>query len=242
MRKNIDKTVIRIIQDYCFNNAATVLINEFVLTVSPLLIKSIENGQLKLGEMRKILQKRKDFFNANDVELTAFCKGLYEKLNLELSFYTYVSFYDSMLSFKRKVENGIYRGFPKKTTSEDTLRCALALYITQETFCEPRSGAGNNDITVPSEKVIIETKLWKGNEYYNSGFPEIENYLDKANYNEGYYIIFDYNKTSNQIIQARGEIFDDIYLGKLIHIIFVRMNAITPSQLYKETKRKSNNT
>lgn len=51
------------------------------------------------------------------------------------------------------MENGNFRGFPKASTSEDTLRSTLSIYIQQETFCEPRSGAGNNDITVPTEKV-----------------------------------------------------------------------------------------
>lgn len=100
-------------------------------------------------------------------------------------------------------------------------------------------GAGNSDITVPSEKVIIETKLWKGKEYYNSGFPELNDYLEKANYDEGYYIVFDYNKNPNQVIQAHGEFFDKIYEGKLIHVVFIRMNLITPSQLYKADKKNS---
>ena len=58
MRKDMDKTVIRIIQDYCFNSDASVLSNEFVLTVSPLIVKFIEQGELGLGALRKILQKR----------------------------------------------------------------------------------------------------------------------------------------------------------------------------------------
>ena len=33
MRKDMDKTVIRIIQDYCFNSDAVFFGNEFVLTV-----------------------------------------------------------------------------------------------------------------------------------------------------------------------------------------------------------------
>lgn len=239
MHTDIDKTVIRIVQDYCFKNSAINLINEFVLTITPSLVASIENGNLALSDLRKILQKRKDFFFANDLDINLFCKGLYKKLNYELSFYADISFYKSILIFKQKVENGNFRGFPKASTSEDTLRSTLSIYIQQETFCEPRSGAGNNDITVPTEKVIIETKLWKGNEYYNSGFPELNDYLKKANYNEGYYIVFDYNQKPNKVIQENGEVFDKQYEGKLIHIFFVIMNPVTPSQLYKTSKEKS---
>lgn len=120
-----------------------------------------------------------DFFHANDLDIDSFCKGLFEKLNYELQFYTDISFHSSIVEFKRKIENGNFRGFPKGTTSEDTLRSTLSVYIRQETFCEARSGAGNNDIVVPSEKTIVETKLWNGPEYYKSGFPELNDYLAK---------------------------------------------------------------
>lgn len=245
MHDDISKTIIRIIHDYCFNNSTPLLCNEFALSTAPLIEKHIRSKTLDLGKFREIANKRKDFFVANDVDFTIFCKGLIQKLNYELSFYNGTSFFDSLVTFKRKMENGNFRGFPKDKTSEDTLRSSLTLYIQQETFCEPRSGAGNNDITVPSEKVVIETKLWNGIEYYNSGFPELNEYLDKSNYNEGYYVVFDYNQTTNVIIKERGEIFDEQYQGRLIHVIFVRMNAIRPSKIYsgdKRTKKKSSNT
>ncbi len=236
MSEDIAKTVIRIVQDYCFKNSASILNNEFVLTVSPLVTKSIRAGTLNLGEIRKLAQKRIDFFHANDLDITTFCKGLFNKLNYELSFYVDISFKDSMIEFKRKMENGNFRGYPKDKINEDTLRSTLALYIQQETFCEPRSGAGNNDITVPSEKIVIETKLWNGKEYYKSGFPELNEYLDKSKYIEGFYIVFDYNKNDNEVIKKQGEIFDERYQGKLIHIIFIRMNATRPSQIYKKSR------
>lgn len=239
MGQDISKTVIRIIQDYCFNNSASILNGEFVLTVSPLVTKAINAGNLNLYRLSQIAQKRKDFFHANNLDITIFCKGLFKKLNYELSFYADVSFYNSIIEFKRKMENGNFRGYPKDKTSEDTLRSTLALYIQQETFCEPRSGAGNNDITVPSEHIIIETKLWKGQEYYNLGFPELNDYLEKSKYFEGYYIIFDYNQNPNSIIQKHGDIFDEQYDGKLIHVIFVMMNATRPSQIYKTNYKRS---
>ena len=236
MHDDIAKTIIRIIHDYCFKSSAPILCNEFALSVSPLIEKYIRLETLDLGKFKEILNKRKDFFVANAVDFTTFYKGLFSKLNYELSFYDDTSFFDSLVTFKRKMENGNFRGFPKDKTSEDTLRSSLALYIQQETFCEPRSGAGNNDITVPSEKVVIETKLWNGIEYYSSGFPELNEYLDKSNYNEGCYIIFDYNQTPNKVIKERGEIFDEQYQGRLIHVIFVKMNAIRPSKIYSRNK------
>jgi hypothetical protein len=236
MSDDITKTVIRIIQDYCFDNSASTLSDKFSMTIAPLVTKQVKNKKLDLSKFREIAKKRNDFFIANDIDFTDFCKGLFRRLNYELSFYTNISFLESIITFKRKMENGNFRGFPKKSTSEDTLRSSLALYIQQETFCEPRSAAGNNDITVPSEKVIIETKLWNGIEYYQSGFPELNEYLDKIGYCEGYYIVFDYSQTENEIIKTKGDAFDIEFKGKEIHVIFIKMNAMRPSKIYKTRK------
>lgn len=237
MNNNISKTIIRIIQDHCLNNSAPLFINEFAISITPQITRHIQKSKLDLMTLKNIAQKRKDFIIANNLDVTLFCKGLFKKLNYELSFYDEISFYESMLIFKRKMENGNFRGFKKGKINEDTLRSTLAIYIQQETFCEPRAGAGNSDITVPLEKIIIETKLWDGIEYYNSGFPELNDYLEKNGYKEGYYVVFDYNQTPNQVIIENGETFDFIYSEKLIHIIFVKMNATPPSRIYREHKK-----
>jgi hypothetical protein len=201
-----------------------------------MIASKLRTKSLNLNELKKIVKKRKDFFILNDIDFTQFCKGLFTRLTYELSFYVESSFYEAIVIFKRKMENGNFRGFPKTATSEDTLRSALVLYIKQETFCEPRSAAGNNDITIPSEKVVIETKLWNGIEYYKSGFPELYEYLDKYNYSEGYYINFDYNQTENEVIKANGETFDIKCDSKQIHVFFIKMNAVRPSKVYKKHK------
>lgn len=234
---DISKTIIRTVQDYCFSNSAPLLSNEFALYIASSLSRAIERKELTPGAFAKIAGKRKDFFRANDLDVKVFCKGLFKKLNYELDFIEDASFFWAIKEYKRKMENGVCKGFPPKTTSEDALRGTLVLYIEQETFCEPRSSTGNNDITVPSEKVVIETKLWKGKEYYNSGIPELHSYLTSYNYSEGYYVVFDYNKSANEVIKENGEVFDITYSGKTIHVIFVRMNTTVPSQIYKETKK-----
>jgi hypothetical protein len=239
MNDDGSKTIIRIIQDSCFSNSASELINEFALAITPSVIRHIRNGDLDLATFRDIAAKRKDFFIANDLEFSSFCKRLFEKLNFELFFYDEISFYDSIITFKRKMENGNSRAFPKEKTTEDMLKTNLVMYLQEETFCEPRSASGNNDITVPSKKIIIETKLWNGNDYYQSGFPELNEYLEKNNYSEGYYIIFDYNKTTNPVILENGVTFDVNYQNKLIHVIFVKMNSIRPSQIHKENKKQN---
>ena len=231
------KHLIRIINDYCFKNSSSLFVNEFSLFLAPKIAHPMKASSLTYREFKRIAEKRKDFFVANDLNSATFCKGLYKNLIYELSFITADCFYDDIVNFKRIVENGNYRGFPKGT-SEDTLRSTLSIYIREETFCEPRSSSGFNDITIPSQKTIVETKLWNGKEYYNAGLPELNDYLTKANYQEGYYVIFDYSKSPNEIVNAFGEVFDTTYDGKIIHVFFVLMNRVPPSKIYRTQKQK----
>lgn len=233
------KTIIRIVQDYCFNNSAPLLSGEFALYVATALSPAIEQKELTIRRFTTVVSERQDFFLGNNLNVKQFCKGLFEKLNYELSFMGDVSFYAAIKEYKRKMENGVCKGFPKDKTSEDALRGTLSLYIKQETFCEARASTGNNDIAIPSEKVVIETKLWNGLEYYNSGIPELHSYLSSYNYSEGYYVIFDYTRRPNEVIKQNGEIFDIMYSGKKIHVFFIRMNTTAPSQIYKEAKKNS---
>jgi len=234
---DISKTIIRVINDYCFNNSAPYFCNEFSLSICHSIQENIKSKTMDLSKFIEITKKRNDFFIANNIDFKIFNNGLYKKLNYELSFCNDTSFFSYLKLFKRKMENGNFRGFPKKT-KEDTLRSSLMLFLEGETFSEPRSGAGNCDIIVPSEKVIIETKIWDGIEYYKSGFPELNDYLEKNDYNEGYYVIFDYNQMENEVIREHGEIFEEKYDGRKIYIIFINMNAVRPSKIYKESKKK----
>ena len=236
MNDVLTKQLIRIICDYCFRNSASTFVNEFSLYLAPRIAKPIKSNSMTYQGFKRLAEKRKDFFVANDLTPTPFCKGLYKQLIYELSFVAVDSFYDDIVNFKRVLENGNYRGFPKGT-AEDTLRSTLSVYIREETFCEPRSSSGFNDITIPSQKTIIETKLWNGKEYYLAGFDELNDYLTKANYHEGYYVIFDYNQSPNEIIKSCGEVFDTTYESKTIHVIFVLMNRISPSKIYKSRKK-----
>lgn len=235
----LTQRIIKIIGDFCFKESSPTLSNEFSLYLSPLIVRIIEGYSFNYRKFKQFAKKRQDFFIANDLDADQFCKLLFVKIKTELSYFTSESFYDELIEFKRRVENGNYRGFPKQSSSEDTLRSALDIYIRKESFCEARSSSGRNDIVIPSEKAIIETKIWNGEEYYNAGLPELHDYLDKAGYKEGYYIVFDYNKNENCIIAKNGECFTVGYKGKQIYVIFVLMNRESPSKLYNAAKAKN---
>jgi len=232
------KSIIKIIQDYCFNYSTGYLASEFTLSIASKIENCIVLKNLNINKLNQITRKRDDFYKANDIDFYVFNKGLFKKLNYELSFYNYDTFFDILKIFKQKMENGNARPFKKENTSEDHLRCILNVYLDKETFCESCTSSGNSDIIIPSEKAVIETKLWRGIENYNAGLLELNDYLDKTGYSDGYFIIFDYLKNSNDIIKQKGEIFIDKFKNREIYIIFIMMNTIRPSKIYKESKKK----
>lgn len=240
MKSEIEKTIIRIVQDYCLKLQIQNLVLEFSLTVAPSISRQLQSAKLTHQSFLSICKKRNDFFSANHIESNSFIPHLYKHLKHELSYYDFKhNLNDALIEYKKRIENGNFKGFPRGTT-EDTLRSNLAIYINYENFCEPRCGSGNCDILIPSQRAIIETKLWKGIEYYNSGIPELAEYLKKQNYDTGYYVIYDYNKFENEVTKTRGHIFKlDSYS---ITVIFIRMADIAPSKIYKHQKAQNDST
>jgi hypothetical protein len=237
MKDDISKTIIRVIQDYCSSHSALNLCTQFAITITPSISEHIQSKTMVYSKFNEITKAPKDFYYANEINFKTFNKGLFKKLDYELTFCNSTSILGLLRIFKQKMENGNSRGFPKGTP-EDTLRCTLALSINDETFCEARTSNGNSDIIIPSMKIIIETKIWRGKENYMSGLSELNDYLEKSKYSEGYYIVFDYNQTINEVMKEKGEIFDEQLQNRMIHIIFIKMNDIPPSKIYLESKKK----
>ncbi len=235
MTEDFEKTILRFVQDYCYKRNIYNLVSEFALTIVSKIAKAVLNNSLTHIKFENICAVRKDFYLANDLSERKFLINLYHELKCELSYYQFGSLTDSLLEYKKRIENGNLKGFPKGT-KEDALRSNLSIYLQYENFCESRCGSGNSDIIVPSQKTIIETKLWDGVEYFNSGIPELREYLTKQQYTQGFYIVYDYNTSLNNIIKSNGEFFEISDPQPKIYVIFIRMNPIRPSLIYKHNK------
>lgn len=235
MNDEIEKTILRIIQDYCYKNNIQNLVNEFSLTVTATIAKLYIRNNLTHENFKSACARRRDFFYANDLDTNIFIINLYRSIKKELSYYVFNSLQESLLEYKKRLENGNVKGFPSGT-KEDTLRSNLSVYLRFENFCEPRCGTGNCDIIIPSQHAIIETKLWHGIEYFNSGLPELAEYLIRQNYSQGYYIVYDYSLKDNEVIRNEGESFQVSLSNVHINVIFIRMNRIAPSKIYKTKK------
>lgn len=235
MNDEIEKTILRIIQDYCYKSKIENLVSEFSLTVTTTIANLYIRDNLTHENFKSACKRRRDFFYANDLDADVFIINLYRNIKVELSYYIFNSLQESLLEYKKRLENGNVKGFPLGT-KEDTLRSNLSVYLRFENLCEPRCGTGNCDIIIPSQKTIIETKLWHGIEYYNSGLPELTEYLIRQGYTKGYYIIYDYNTNDNEVIKNKGENFLVSFNNVDINVIFIRMNRIAPSKIYKNKK------
>ena len=66
-------------------------------------------------------------------------------------------------------------------------------------------------ITYLKEKYIIELKIWRGEEYHQKGLNQLAQYLDNQNINEGYLLIYNFNKNkeykNEEIVIGNKKIF-----------------------------------
>lgn len=228
------KSIIRITQDFCSKEGYCTLLHEFSVFLVQQLTSFSDIKTITGKQFEQIIKKRKDYIIANDISVDTFSRQLYKKLSTEIGYLNNDILLAELKKFKSRYENGACQGIPKDA-KEDVYRSILAIAIDHELFMEARCSTGRNDIIIPDAKAIIETKLWKGLEYYNGGFPELVEYLRAQRYSNGYYIIFDNSKTDNKIIESKNckEIFDEIFDDILIHVIFIRTNRVCPSKKYK---------
>ena len=63
-------------------------------------------------------------------------------------------------------------------------------------FLEVRTGRGRMDLLIlhNQRKYIVETKIWEGNRYYQSGKAQLAAYLKLEGVQEGYYVVFDHRQ------------------------------------------------
>lgn len=63
-------------------------------------------------------------------------------------------------------------------------------------------------ITYNNFKYIVELKIWRGKEYHEKGIRQLFNYLDINSLNEGFLVVFNFNKPKEfkeEIIEINGK-------------------------------------
>ncbi|RKU19589.1 hypothetical protein C6500_10490 [Candidatus Poribacteria bacterium] len=68
--------------------------------------------------------------------------------------------------------------------------------VGADMFLEVQTGRGRIDLLLlhNQRKYIVETKIWEGNRYYQSGKTQLAAYLKLEGVQEGYYVVFDHRQ------------------------------------------------
>ena len=68
--------------------------------------------------------------------------------------------------------------------------------VGADMFLEVQTGRGRIDLLIlhNGRKYIVETKIWEGNRYYQSGKAQLAAYLKLEGVQEGYYVVFDHRQ------------------------------------------------
>ncbi len=98
-----------------------------------------------------------------------------------------------------------------QTPRESVGRHLLLAYLDQfvqtvggSMFLEVQTGRGRIDICIihNQRKYIVETKIWRGESRYQAGKQQLSAYLKLEKALEGYYVIFDHRKVSEQRVET----------------------------------------
>ena len=92
---------------------------------------------------------------------------------------------------------------------------------------EVQTGRGRMDLIVThnQRKYIVETKIWRGTHYYQSGKRQLARYLRLEDVTEGFYVVFDHRHSSEQRVET--EIVD----GVTIHCYVIPVVQEAPSNI-----------
>ena len=83
-------------------------------------------------------------------------------------------------------------------------------------FLEVQTGRGRMDLLIlhNQRKYIVETKIWEGNRYYQSGKAQLAAYLKLEDAQEGYYVVFDHRQQPKQC--AETETIDGVRIRSYV--------------------------
>ena len=92
---------------------------------------------------------------------------------------------------------------------------------------EVQTGRGRMDLIVThnQRKYIVETKIWRGTHYYQSGKRQLARYLKLEGVTEGFYIVFDHRQGPEPRVETL------IVEGVTIHCYVIAVVQETPSKV-----------
>lgn len=234
------KFIIGLVQDYCNRCGYTFESESFSLSFGSHCANLLANNTLSVDSIKALLKKYQSFISGNDLIPEDFSTELIDEISAKLHYVPpKPAFCFAIEAFRKEVEGSLYRAFQVSVTpQEETGRSLLQSYLRPRGFREAQMSGGNCDLIYPTEKTIVETKIWRDRERYLDGITELCGYLDAQDYKEGYYILFDNTLTTNVIVKEKNsKTYDLSSDGHLIHCYFININPIPPSKRRRKAEK-----
>lgn len=137
-----------------------------------------------------------------------------------------------IVDFKKATESIYYVAFNVTPQPREEIgRTLLQAYLNVISFREIKMAAGQSDIFCPDDNTIIETKIWRGTQYFNDGIMELEEYLLSQKYSSGFYVVFYNTIKKPTAIKNDRDIFKiTTPRGTDICCVFINIKPISPSK------------
>ncbi|MFW9997194.1 MAG: tetratricopeptide repeat protein [Candidatus Odinarchaeota archaeon] len=138
--------------------------------------------------------------------------------------------------FKSFIERQAYKTvFNDGNPQEELARSLLQAFLKNRSYREVPVRGGRSDVLVITEKgrLLYETKIWRGPDYYEKGIAEIEEYIKGENDDSSllgvFYVVFDPTKANKAVDYQHGP-FSTRKVGDFVlNTIIVHINPPTPS-------------
>ncbi|MDE0556323.1 MAG: AAA-like domain-containing protein [Candidatus Poribacteria bacterium] len=119
---------------------------------------------------------------------------------------------------------------PQESVGQHLLMAYLDAFVRRiggMMYIEVQTGRGRMDIIVThnQRKYIVETKIWRGTHYYQSGKRQLARYLKLEYVTEGFYVVFDHRQVPEPRIET------SIVEGVTIHCYVIPVMQETPTSV-----------
>ncbi len=120
---------------------------------------------------------------------------------------------------------------PQEATGQYLLMAYLSSIVRQakgDLFTEVESGEGRLDLIIVHQgrRYVIETKIWRGQSYFDQGLDQLADYLETENEKEGYLVLFHARPRVYGKLGYKQLEFTVKHKGYILHVYLVRLGAL----------------
>lgn len=144
-----------------------------------------------------------------------------------------------LLDFRAFIERQAFRDvFVDSRPQENIARALLQARLRGRSYREVPARGGKSDVLLfaddSGKRALIETKIWRGAEYFEQGLRELEQYLlaenDDAQLLAAFYVVFDDTETARAVAHVGSVVAARQVAGVEVSILIVKLRPPRPSQ------------